>query len=57
MTDPLSVPVKEAQRLMGIGNTLFYRLVNEGKLDTFMAGNKRLVPYASIKRFVAGEVS
>jgi len=50
--DPITVTTKEAERLLSIGHTTLYRLIDAGKIDTLTVGAKRLVTYASIKRFV-----
>ena len=49
---PLAVTVKNACRLMGIGNTKAYDLFKEGKLQTVTVGRRRLVVLASIEALI-----
>jgi excisionase family DNA binding protein len=56
-TEPLSVTPREAQRLLGISNSLFYGLVKKGELETYHVGRKCLVRFASLKRFANGATS
>jgi len=55
MSDPITVSPKQAQRLLGIGNTYFYKILKQKKLDSVLVGKRRLVNYASLKRFANGE--
>lgn len=50
---PSTVTVKEACRLLSIGNTKIYALFAEGRIETLKVGRKTLVTVASIERFIA----
>jgi excisionase family DNA binding protein len=54
-TEPLAVSAKEAWRLLSIGQTTFYALLKAGKIETLTVGRKRLVKYASLKKFVEAD--
>ncbi|MBV1690439.1 helix-turn-helix domain-containing protein [Novosphingobium sp. G106] len=43
------VSVNEACRLVGLGRTTMYRLMDEGQVETVKIGSRRLVRVASLK--------
>jgi excisionase family DNA binding protein len=47
-TDPITVTIREACRLLGIGNTSIYGLIGDGRLKTITIGRRRLVVYQSL---------
>jgi hypothetical protein len=47
--EPITVPVKEALRISGVGLTKFNELVNEGRVKVVRLGGLRLVDYSSLK--------
>lgn len=49
---PLLHPIPRAAKLLGIGRTSVYELLDEGKLASVHIGRRRLIPDASIKRFL-----
>ena len=49
---PMLVSIKEARRLIGVGNTRIYELINAGTLETIYIGKRRLIRYSSIQEFV-----
>lgn len=49
---PLSVSIKEARRLLGIGNTTLWELIKDGRIETAKIGRRRLVIYASLTAFI-----
>ena len=51
-TDVLLVSPKEAQRLLSVGNSTFYKLVRSGELASLKLGKARRVPLAAIKGLV-----
>jgi excisionase family DNA binding protein len=55
--DPISVTVPEACRLVGLGRTKLYELIDEGRIETTTIGSRRLVRYASLKRLIEGAAS
>jgi excisionase family DNA binding protein len=50
--ETMAVSIGEAGRLIGIGRTKLYELINDGTLKTFMVGRRRLVTTASIHALV-----
>lgn len=51
--EPLLVSMREAARLLGIGNTRTFQLVKEGDLAHVKIGNRTLIPLAELKSFIA----
>lgn len=43
------VSVNEACRLVGLGRTTMYRLIDEGQVETVKIGSRRLVRVASLR--------
>jgi excisionase family DNA binding protein len=48
-TNPVYVTPNDAVRLTGIGRTLLYQLIAEGKLKSIKLGGKRLILFTSIE--------
>lgn len=48
----LLVSITETSKVLNLGRTSVYELINDGKLDTRKMGRRRLVTVASIKRLV-----
>ena len=44
--------IKDTCRLLGIGKTFVYRLIDEGKLDKVKIGGRSLVTDASIRQLI-----
>jgi excisionase family DNA binding protein len=51
--EPLVVSPKIAQRLLGVGPTKLYELIQSGELESYLDGGSRRILYASIKARVA----
>ena len=49
---PLSVRVKEACRLTGIGRSKLYELIAAGEVEIIKVGTITLVPMDSLRRFL-----
>lgn len=49
---PITVRVKEACRLTGIGRSKLYELIGHDEIDTIKVGTITLIPMASLKRFL-----
>jgi hypothetical protein len=54
---PLTVSVQEARLALGIGNSLMWRLIGAGKLQTILLGAKRFVTVASMERLIAEQLA
>ncbi|MDR6787652.1 excisionase family DNA binding protein [Sphingomonas sp. BE138] len=50
---PLTVTVKEALAMIGIGRTSFYELIAGGEITTVKIGRRRLVHVESLRRLAA----
>ena len=58
MNDALkAVSVTDAAVLIGIGRSLAWELVREGKLRSVRAGHRRVVPLTAIDEFLAGDTT
>lgn len=53
MQQPLAVSVREACRLIGVGNTTLWALIKEGRLKTTRIGRRRLVLFASLEALIS----
>lgn len=49
---PLTVRVREACRLTGIGRSKLYELIAGGDIDIIKVGNITLIPMGSLQRFL-----
>jgi hypothetical protein len=49
----LVVSPRRARRILDVGNTRLYELLNEKKLDSYLDGRSRKISVASIRRYVA----
>jgi excisionase family DNA binding protein len=47
--EPVCLSVKETARVLGIGRTKIYELINAGQLETVKIGRRTLVRTASIR--------
>ena len=47
--EPLTVSVPKAQTILDIGNTKFWLLVKEGRIELAEVGHRRMVVYASLR--------
>lgn len=48
----LSCPINDTARMLGMGRTKVYQLINQGKLDTVKIGKRNYVKMASIRKLV-----
>ena len=55
--EPLTVTVRDVTRLSGLGPTTVWRLISEGKLESTMVGNRRLVSVSSLKKLLAPQTT
>ena len=44
--------ISDTAKVLGVGRSKLYALINEGSLETVPVGRRRLVVVASIERFV-----
>jgi excisionase family DNA binding protein len=49
----LAVGIRDACRLTGIGRSLLYRLIGEGRIGSVKAGKRRLVLVESLRSWLA----
>lgn len=50
--EPICTSISDTGKLLGIGRTTVYELINAGKLETVTLGRRRLVRFTSIKALV-----
>jgi excisionase family DNA binding protein len=49
---PISVTVKTAREITGLGNTTIYELIKRGELKTVSIGRRRLILYDSLESLI-----
>jgi len=49
---PITVRIKDACRMTGIGRSKLYELIDTGEIETFKVGSITLIPVESIRRFL-----
>jgi excisionase family DNA binding protein len=52
---PITVTVKQALAISGLGLTKLYELINDGTLKAVHVGSRRLIKYDSIEKLLSGE--
>ena len=50
---PITVRIKDACRMTGIGRSKLYLLIAEGAIETIKIGSMTLIPVASIEAFLS----
>lgn len=50
--EPLTLSIKDASGLLGLGRTTIYRLIGDQDLETVKIGNRTLIKTESIKRLL-----
>ncbi len=48
----LAISIADAVKVLGLGRTSIYKLINEGRLETATIGRRRLIKTASIQRLL-----
>jgi hypothetical protein len=54
--EPLVVSPRQAQRLLDVGNTKFYELLNAGEFEFFKQGKNTKILMASIHAYIERQV-
>jgi excisionase family DNA binding protein len=52
---PITVRIREACRLTGIGRSKLYELIGAGELEVVKVGSLTLIPVANLERLVGGK--
>jgi excisionase family DNA binding protein len=52
---PLTLSVREAVRVTGLGKTTLFKLIDTGKLRRVKVGKRTLIPFTDLKKLVAAE--
>jgi excisionase family DNA binding protein len=52
LTKPISVTVKTAREITGLGNTTIYELIKRGELKTVSIGRRRLILFDSLEELI-----
>jgi len=50
--EPLLMDVEGAAKVLGIGRSLFYQLLQTGQIESLKIGRRRVVPAAAVEAFV-----
>jgi len=50
--EPLTVRIKTAVKLTGIGRSTLYELIQSGEIETVKIGRSTFIPYRCIKRLI-----
>ncbi|WP_314373455.1 helix-turn-helix domain-containing protein [Sphingomonas paucimobilis] len=50
--EPLTVRIKTAVKLTGIGRSTLYELIQSGEIETIKIGRSTFIPYRCIKRLL-----
>lgn len=50
--NPLTIPIPEACRLIGIGRSKFYELVASGEIPAVRLGRRTLIPLDALRAFI-----
>jgi excisionase family DNA binding protein len=51
---PITVRIREASRLTGIGRSKLYELIKDGHIETVKIGSMTLIPMRSLERLSGG---
>jgi hypothetical protein len=51
-TDRITAPIGEFCKLAGVGRSLVYEMIGDGRLDSILIGKRRLVVIESYRRLV-----
>lgn len=57
MSEPLTMSVEEAAKLLGVGRGTAYEAARRGELPTIRLGRRLLVPRARLLALVEGEAA
>jgi len=52
---PITVRIKDACRMTGIGRSKLYLLIAEGAIETIKVGSMTLIPVASLEAFLGSQ--
>lgn len=52
---PITVRIKDACRMTGIGRSKLYLLIAEGSIETIKVGSMTLIPVASLEAFIRSQ--
>ena len=49
---PITMSINDATKLVGLGRTTIYKLIEEGRIETIRIGRRTLCKVASLQRLV-----
>jgi hypothetical protein len=52
LTEPVTCTVRDASRISGLGVSTIWKLIAEGRLDSLLVYNRRLVVLASLREIL-----
>jgi len=50
--EPITIRIPAALKMLGLGRSKFYELIQSGEIETIKIGRTRLVPVAGLKAFI-----
>ena len=53
--EPIAYSVNDACKLLGLGRTLLYQMIGDGRVEARKIGKRTLITAASLHRLVDGE--
>jgi hypothetical protein len=51
--NPITVTIRTARDISGLGNTTIWALIKAGKLESLLVGRRRLITYRSLERLLS----
>lgn len=54
MNDVLTLSIPDACKILGIGRSLFYQEISEGRIPVLKAGRRSLVKKSDLEKWIAG---
>jgi excisionase family DNA binding protein len=55
--NPITVTIRTAREISGLGNTTIWALIKAGKLESVLVGRRRLITYRSLERLLSPALS
>jgi excisionase family DNA binding protein len=57
VTEPLAVSVDEVARRLGVGRTLLYDMIRQGKVRAVKLNTRTIIPVSEIDRILSGDAA
>ena len=53
--EPIAYSINDACKVVGLGRTYLYKMINDGRLEVRKVGKRTLIPASSLRRLIDGE--